>query len=145
MVNTVNKMLPNLNTMTTGPVAALTGAIPGTPAYDMNAMRDTVVSNIGSSQLAAMRSASKNGASGLGALSERELDMLQSSLGNVKLAQNTRQLSSALKDVRNHFIRWQATHAAGSGGSPKDATAVKWALANPNNPNSEKILSTFQN
>ncbi len=149
VTKTINKILPQLGPMTTGPVAALTEAVPGTPAYNVGKLKDTVVANIGLKELKAMKEASKTGASGMGALSEKELAVLETSLGNLKLAQNTKQVAQAMRDVRNSFYRWRATYNAGQLGDTPVAqqrqTAVKWALANPKDPRSEQILSMDDN
>lgn len=142
---TINKILPQLNSMTTGVAAALTEAVPGTPAYNVGKLKDTVVANIGLKELKAMKEASKTGASGMGALSEKELAVLETSLGNLKLAQKTDQVAKAMKDVRNSFYRWRSTYNAGQLGETPEAMqrqlAVKWALEHDNDPRAEQILA----
>lgn len=141
VTKTINKIIPQLDRLTTGPIAALTEAIPGTPAYNVGKLKDTVVANIGLKELKSMKEASKNGASGMGALSEKELAVLETSLGNLKLGQDTKQVAQAMRDVRNSFYRWRATYKAGQGNDPQRIAAVKWALSHEKDPRAEQILA----
>ncbi len=145
VTKTINKILPQLNNLTTGPIAALTESVPGTPAYNVGKLKDTVVANIGLKELKAMKEASKTGASGMGALSEKELAVLETSLGNLKLAQDTKQVAQAMRDVRNSFYRWRATYKAGQTSDVERVNAVKWALAHEKDPRAERILALDDN
>jgi len=66
--------------------------IPGTNRVDAEALKETVVANIGFDRLQQMREASPTGGA-LGAISERELSTLQAVLGSLSLSQSEKQLT----------------------------------------------------
>jgi hypothetical protein len=150
VVSRVNQILPRLNSLTTGPMAALTKGIPGAPAFNVEEMKKPIQSALTLDTIADMRAASKNGASGLGQITEKELNMLNTAVENLNLAQGEDAVRKALINVRNSFIRAKAGMEAGRL-DPNDQkgayriAAVKWALANPNNPKAEQILTLENN
>ena len=75
----------------TGAIGAIMRNVPGTGAFDAQALQQTIAANIGFDRLQQMREASPTGGA-LGAVSERELDTLQSVLGNISLSQSEDQL-----------------------------------------------------
>lgn len=113
VMGTIDQITPLLNEKTTGIVGAGLANIPGTDAFKVAKLKDMVLANIGISQLQAMRTASKNGASGFGALSEKELDLLQASLGSLKQAQGIDEQKAAYAQVRHHFDAWKSSFAKG--------------------------------
>ena len=88
--------------MTTGVGGAITQSIPGTPAFNVNALLDTVRANAGFDRLQAMRDASPTGGA-LGQVSNIELNLLQSAIGNLALAQSEDQLIENLQRVRQIY------------------------------------------
>tara|TARA_R110000868_G_scaffold345083_1_gene606183 strand:- start:1774 stop:3006 length:1233 start_codon:yes stop_codon:yes gene_type:complete len=122
ILNTIKDVLPQVGALTSGLVGGLSKAVPGTPAYDVAKRIDTIKANIGIEQLQAMRDASKTGSSGFGQLAVKELDALQSSMGNLELAQSKGQLLKALSDVQNHYERWKK---AVSGENPDAASELE--------------------
>ncbi|KAA3447134.1 hypothetical protein C7I87_28160 [Mesorhizobium sp. SARCC-RB16n] len=90
---------PMLNT---GVGAAITGAVPGTPAFNTSALIDTVKANAGFDKLQAMREASPTGGA-LGAVSDAENHMLQAAIGNLSTSQDRTQLQYNLKRVSNIY------------------------------------------
>lgn len=72
-------------------VGSLLSGIPGTDAFDAQALQQTIAANIGFDRLQQMREASPTGGA-LGAVSERELSTLQAVLGNIELSQSEEQL-----------------------------------------------------
>ncbi len=107
ILNTINEVLPQVGGLTSGMVAGMSKAIPGTPAFNVQKRIDTIKANIGIEQLQAMRDASKSGSSGFGQLAVKELDALQSSMGNLDVAQSKDQLVKSLTDVQQHYDRWK--------------------------------------
>ena len=96
------KQIQDSPKMTTGVGGAVTQGIPGTPAFNVNALLDTVRANAGFDRLQAMRDASPTGGA-LGQVSNIELNLLQSAIGNLALAQNEEQLIENLQRVRQIY------------------------------------------
>jgi hypothetical protein len=149
VVAKVNEILPQLNSLTTGPMAAVTRGIPGTPAYNVEELKKPIQSALTIDTLSAMRAASKNGASGFGQLTDKELNLLNTAVENLNTAQGEDAVRKALVSVRNSFIRAKAGMEGGrldpsDRGNASRISAIKWALANPNDPRSDKILTLGQ-
>ncbi len=122
ILNTINEVLPQVGGLTSGVVAGLSKAVPGTPAFNIQKRIDTIKANIGIEQLQAMRDASKSGSSGFGQLAVKELDALQSSMGNLDVAQSKEQLLKSLTDVQQHYDRWKkAVQGVDPDAKPKSA------------------------
>lgn len=83
---------------TAGIGGAMMSRLPGTPASDASALIDTVVANIGFDRLQAMREASPTGGA-LGAVTENELRLLQTTLGALRQSQRPEQLLFNLRRV----------------------------------------------
>lgn len=120
----INRALTMINDsplLTTGVGNQITGAVGGTPAYNLNAIIDTVKANVGFDQLQAMRDASPTGGA-LGQVSEMENRLLQSVLGSLETAQSKPQLEQNLKrlyQVVDEIVNGPADRrAAASGGAP---------------------------
>jgi hypothetical protein len=93
--------------------------IPGTDAYDIAADISTLQSNAFMSQLMAMKEASKNGASGMGQVTEKEVQLLIDSLGNIDPAQSKDQFERNLKIFRDRFNAIQKKIALSKGATPE--------------------------
>jgi len=79
---------PNL---TTGVLGGILANIPGSSAADLQALMDTIAANISFEALSQMRQASPTGGA-LGAISERELQLLQATSGSISTSQSPEQL-----------------------------------------------------
>ena len=77
--------------------------IPGTPAHDVAMQIDTIEASIGFDRLQAMRDASPTGGA-LGQVSEKELALLKSSLGNLRQSQSREQFLRNLARVKQHYV-----------------------------------------
>lgn len=80
----------------------LSAQVPLTPAYNVEELLKTVRANVGFDKLQAMRSASPTGAS-LGPVSDFENQLLQSTLGNLNLAQDPDVVRFNLKRIRRIY------------------------------------------
>jgi hypothetical protein len=87
---------------TTGLIGSLLGNAPGTAAFDARAIRDTIGANLAFAELAAMRAANPSGGA-LGSITERELDLLQSTVANLNLNQSPEAVLDALNDVETRY------------------------------------------
>ena len=87
---------------TTGLLGGWLSSVGGTPAGDAKALIDTVKANAAFDKLQAMREASKTGAA-LGAVTERELSLLQAAIGNLEQSQSGDQLVFNLGRVKKIY------------------------------------------
>jgi len=122
---------------TTGLTGTVLGKIPGTDAYNLDRLIDTVKANIGFQELQAMREASPTGGA-LGQVAVQELNMLQSVLSSLDKGQSQEQLVKALDAVEKHFTNWKAavTQAQGQGQPTPDPAAPTPAPAPSPTPQS---------
>lgn len=102
-------------------MGSLIAAIPGTPAADFRADVNTLAANIAFGELTAMREASKTGGA-LGAVSEKELALLESALGSLDRAQSPAQFRESLNTIKESIQRWQAATQQYGGGSSSGGT-----------------------
>ncbi|MCW4115675.1 hypothetical protein NPA31_011940 [Aurantimonas sp. MSK8Z-1] len=117
-------------TLTTGVGAQITGGIGGSPAYDVNALLDTIKANVGFEQLQQMREASPTGGA-LGQVSEQENRLLQSVLGSLQSSQGTPQFVDNLKRLKNVYL--DIVHGPGEG-PPREDLSFDTAPAGGNAP-----------
>lgn len=90
---------------TTGALGQALQYIGGTKARSLKGKITTIKANLAFDQLQAMREASKTGGA-LGSTSEREVDLLESSVSALDQAQDSASLESALNDVTTHYTNW---------------------------------------
>lgn len=90
------------NLPTSGPVGGALSNVPGTQAFDVSALLDTIRANSGFDRLQSMRDSSPTGGA-LGQVSEREMTLLQAALGNLSQSQNAEQLKYNLSRVRRVY------------------------------------------
>lgn len=145
ILGSIDTALVQSNPLTTGLVgdarATGIGRLTGSGAYDLRRTIDTIKSNIGFQELQAMREASPTGGA-LGQVAVKELDFLQSTLGNIDAGQSEEQLDNNLKKIKTHYNNWKnAVSGKLPNQSPSgiDQQALEWANANPNDPRAAKI------
>jgi hypothetical protein len=112
--NDVATLKKKVSGWTAGAGSAL-GVIPGTPARDFTAELNTLKSNIAFGELAEMRAASKTGGA-LGAISEKELTLLESALGALDQGQSPGNLSAQLDKIVGSLERWEQAKVSGGAG-----------------------------
>lgn len=101
----------------TGTLGAVLRLVPGTPAYTYSGLIDTIRANIGFDRLQQMRMESPTGGA-LGQVAVRELEFLQSVLGNLDPNQERGQLVRNLRQVQQHYrnlrraLQQDASHVA---------------------------------
>jgi hypothetical protein len=102
----------------------------GTDANDLSGALTTLKSNVMLDKLKELKNASPTGASGMGALSEREGQMLASVIGSFDLKQSDAKLLDSLARIRQHALSLKAIQA---GKNPDDPTVQKaFGIVNPN-------------
>lgn len=101
----VDKAMGQIDWTTTGFLGSRLSNVPGTPAYDLRATGNTIKANLAFDTLQQMREASPTGGA-LGAVSERELALLESAVASIDQAQSQGQLRDALTAVKTHYANW---------------------------------------
>ena len=98
-MDTIKRAYQSLNWSNTGPIGAISGALPGGGwATDARALITTLKSGLAASALQAMRDASKTGGA-LGNVSDKDLELLQSKIANLDPNQSEGQLKEQLKVI----------------------------------------------
>lgn len=96
----------------TGLVGTIAGAIPGTAAHDVQAAIDTIEANIGFGALQEMRASSPTGGA-LGSVTEKELNLLTSTVTSLKKSQSKEQFLQNVARVKLQYRKTlQAIKAA---------------------------------
>lgn len=114
-IQSVDDLLTRVGPWTTG-FGSLLSKIPATDARDFQADLNTLKSSVAFSELTAMREASKTGGA-LGAISDKELILLESALGALDAGQSAANLAKNLQQVKDSIARWQqAVNQYGGGG-----------------------------
>tara|TARA_R100000951_G_scaffold80163_1_gene68029 strand:- start:2060 stop:3307 length:1248 start_codon:yes stop_codon:yes gene_type:complete len=93
----------------------------GSTAYDRNSLMESVKASLGLEAIAALKKASKQGATGLGQVSNLELRALQSEIATLNIAQSADAQQASLQKIFNHLDRIQQV---ASGVVPSDA--IDW-------------------
>jgi hypothetical protein len=110
-LQSIDELMDRVGMWTAGPGSALS-AVPGTDARDFAAELDTLKANIAFGELTAMREASKTGGA-LGAVSEKEMKLLESALGALDPGQSPENLKRQFQKVRESITRWDSALAGG--------------------------------
>jgi len=106
----------------TGITGAVLSHVPGTDAADFRGYIDAIQGGVILEKLQALKEASKTGASGLGALSEKEGDRLAASVAAIKPNMSDEALQESLDAIEKHanFLR-----AVADGKDPRDPNVAK--------------------
>ena len=104
-IASVDQLMAKVNRWTTG-VGSMLAGIPETDARNFRAELDTLKANIAFNELTAMREASKTGGA-LGAVSDREMNLLQSALGALDAGQSPANIKAQLQKIKESVERWQ--------------------------------------
>ena len=78
--------------------------IPNTNEFNLKGNIDTVLANLGITQLQEMRAASVNGSSGFGQLTQKELERLETRIRNLSRGQTRNQLVDNLLAIKEEFV-----------------------------------------
>lgn len=103
-LETLGQMRGKLNDKSTGLVGQGLSFIGGTDATDLNALADTLRANLSFEELQKMRDNSKTGGA-LGSITERELELLSSTVGSLDTKQSKEQLAQQISKVERHYKR----------------------------------------
>jgi hypothetical protein len=120
MVSTVDEALDKVSKWSTGGTGAVLSRMPATEATDLRKTIDTLKGNLAFETLRAMRAASPTGGA-LGAVSERELALLESTVASLDPNQSADQLRANLNKVKQNFERVRKLIEGGNGQSAQGA------------------------
>lgn len=101
----VTTALSQVGTFSSGWLGGSTSAIPGTPSKNLQSTIDTIKSNLAFTELSKMRAASPTGGA-LGAISDKEENLLSSTVANLDVGQSPAQLKANLALVQTHYINY---------------------------------------
>lgn len=118
----INKARDQVGFFSTGIPGAMLRKVPGTEATDLESTLNTVASQVTQGVLADLKAQSSTGASGFGALSEREGQLLRDAVASLNPSQSSEQLKENLDAVELHFRRLKAIRA---GLDPSDPDVQK--------------------
>lgn len=119
-------------TSAAGPVAGQLSYVPGTKAWELDQMLDSVKANVGFDKLQAMRAASPTGGA-LGGISNQEMAMLQATAGKLDPRLPQEVLEDNLKRLTNQYN--DIVHGPGNG--PK---RLKLSFDDQGNPLPQKNI-----
>lgn len=97
------KLIEGASLPTAGLGATTLARVPGTSAADVARLVDSVKANVSFQTLTEMRKASPTGGA-LGAVSDKEMAMLQASLGSLEQSQSPQQYRDNLARVNNQYL-----------------------------------------
>jgi hypothetical protein len=120
--DTIKEIEPQVNKYTTGWGGLQLAKVAGTPAYNFASALDTLKSNIAFGALVQMREASKTGGA-LGQVSDREGQLLQSSLGALNQGQSPEAFKTQLKKIMESLDRWNSAVEKYGGGATGESLA----------------------
>lgn len=116
IVQSVDALDKKISPWTTG-AGSLFSFLPATDARNFKAELDTLKSNIAFGELAEMRAASKTGGA-LGAISEKELTLLESALGALDPGQSPANFRAQLQQIKRSLETWEQAKAGGGQPAP---------------------------
>lgn len=109
LVTNIGRARGNLSKgWSTGITGAVASHIPGTQAADFRAALDSIKGAIVLEKMQSLKEASKTGASGLGALSDKEGDRLAASIAALNPNMSDEALAQSLDDIERHAKTLQA-------------------------------------
>jgi len=102
-MDSLDALNDSVSYLTTGLGGTGLSYIPGTSATDWEAEKETIISQLGLEKLRDLKSASPTGASGFGALSEKELKLLTSYVSNLEQAQSPEAIRKSIRRIQSHL------------------------------------------
>lgn len=105
VLQSVDELLPKVNSNVVGFWGKLKANVPGTEAYNFKAELDTLKSNITFGALTAMREASKTGGA-LGQVSDTENKLLGATLGALDIGQTPENFKKQLQKIKDSINRF---------------------------------------
>lgn len=101
IIGTIDETIPMVGNWTAG-MGSVLKAVPGSSATDLQSKIDTLQAYLSFERLQRMREESKTGGA-LGSVTERELDLLASTVASLKTVQSPEQLRYHLEKIKGHM------------------------------------------
>lgn len=105
VLSAVNNAMKQVNPASSGFLGGISSAIPSSPSNNLQATITTIKSNLAFTELAKMRAASPTGGA-LGAISDKEEELLSSTVANLGVNQSSSQLKANLQKVQDHYVSY---------------------------------------
>lgn len=107
ITDNIDQLINQVSSATTGLGGVVMDHFPGTSARDFQANLDAIKSALAIQGLQAMKAASPNGSTGLGKVTNSEMNMLSNQLGSLEIGQSPMQAIQNLKKIRQGLIETQ--------------------------------------
>lgn len=117
------------------------GNIPGTPARNLSAELSTLKASLAFGELQAMREASPTGGA-LGAVSNIELNLLESAVASLDQGQSPEKLRASLERVQKHYANWVRIMGDAYNETTGNQPVSKRSARNINPPKNGEYLGT---
>lgn len=137
MVDTVKEATDLTSEWSSGYGAALS-FLPKSDARKLQGKLDTIKSDLAAAMISDMKSQSKTGATGLGALNKEELKVLQTARASLDAGMGADELKKSLSIINKYFSIRGGIPMAENTNAPKDQAGPK-GTANPARPNVIKL------
>jgi len=98
----------NIGFFSTGLTGQALGGFGGTDAYDLETSLEPIRSNLTIEVINEMKKQSPTGATGLGQIAIKELEMLQGAVRSLKKEQSQKQLRENMGFVKKHLENWES-------------------------------------
>jgi len=92
---------------TTGLMGMVSGAIPGTEAYGVRGDVEMIKGKLGLDMIKEMKQQSSTGATGFGAMSEKELALIQSAVDRLDPNMDSDRFLQAMAEIKGHYQLWK--------------------------------------
>jgi hypothetical protein len=93
--------------LTTGFAGMALGKIPGTEAYGIRGDIELIKSKLALDMIKEMKQQSATGATGFGAMSEKELALIQSAVDRLDADMDKPRVLESLNEIKEHYTRWK--------------------------------------
>ncbi len=114
-----DQAMGNIGFFSTGLTGQILGNFGGTDAYDLETSLEPIKANLTMETINEMKKQSPTGATGLGQIAIKELEMLQGAVASLKKEQSEKQLRQNMGVVKQHLENWeQAVRQAKAQGIP---------------------------
>ncbi len=108
----------------TGVVGQVTGGVWGTPAADLKGILESIANPVVLEAMAEARKGSAVGATGFGALSQKELELLKGKFGSLRQSQDPESLMRTINEIEQSYRRLTAYNAGYDPYTPEGAKLV---------------------
>lgn len=105
VLTAVGKAMKQVNPLSSGFLGGVSSAVPSSPSNNLQATISTIKSNLAFTELAKMRASSPTGGA-LGSISDKEEELLSSTVANLGVNQSTAQLKDNLQQVQTHYVNY---------------------------------------